>query len=167
MSISIKTENGIIKVANVGGSGGNADAVILTKEEYDALPDTKLTDNKQYFVKDWTQGGGSGSGITYSTSEVDTGKIWIDGKHIYTKVFVFDTIAKNDTLIDLGFTLDTLLNVTGEMDNGDYKFPVNTVWVSTTNIYCLIISNNKTQFIARTPLACSCKIIIEYTKVDE
>lgn len=106
----------------------------------------------------------SSGGITYSTEEVDTGKIWIDGKHIYTKVFVFNTPRAADTTIDFGFTLDTLINVTGEMDNGSNKFPVNTVWVSTSNIYCLIIDASKTKFLARTPLASSCKIVFEYTK---
>lgn len=35
-----------------GGGGGNADIVELTQAEYDALPDTKLTDGKVYFIKD-------------------------------------------------------------------------------------------------------------------
>lgn len=37
---------------NLGGGGGNANIVELTQAEYDALPDTKLTDGKVYFIKD-------------------------------------------------------------------------------------------------------------------
>lgn len=37
---------------NMGGGGGNANIVELTQAEYDALPDTKLTDGKVYFIKD-------------------------------------------------------------------------------------------------------------------
>lgn len=90
MSISIKTESGIIKVANVGGGGkGNADAVILSKEEYDALPDTKLTDNKQYFVKDWSQSGGSGDcSYEISFEEFKTNKTYF-GKDVYVKAYPF------------------------------------------------------------------------------
>lgn len=47
----------------VSGGGGNADKVELTKAEYDALPDTKLTDGKMYFIKDWNEGGSIPSGI--------------------------------------------------------------------------------------------------------
>lgn len=39
--------------------GGSSDDVELTQAEYDALPDTKLTDNKNYFIKDGKGGGGS------------------------------------------------------------------------------------------------------------
>ena len=50
--------------ASDGTGGGGSDASVeLTQAEYDALPDTKLTDNKNYFIKD---GKGSGSGSGYS-----------------------------------------------------------------------------------------------------
>ena len=56
MSVSIKTENGIIKVGDVGGGGGSdVEVVELTKAEYDALPSSKESDGKLYFVKDWEQ----------------------------------------------------------------------------------------------------------------
>lgn len=42
--------NGII----YAGGGGNTNAVCLTQEEYDALPDSKLTDGKIYFIEDDT-----------------------------------------------------------------------------------------------------------------
>lgn len=42
--------NGIL----YGGGGGNTNAVYLTQAEYDALPDTKLTDGKVYFIEDAT-----------------------------------------------------------------------------------------------------------------
>lgn len=36
-----------------------SEKIELTKAEYDALPDTKLTDGKMYFIKDWNEGGSS------------------------------------------------------------------------------------------------------------
>lgn len=55
-TIAITSENGT-------EGGGSSDDVELTQAEYDALPDTKLTDNKNYFIKDG-KGGGSGSGYS-------------------------------------------------------------------------------------------------------
>lgn len=37
---------------NLGGGGGSANIVELTQAEYDALPDTKLTDDTMYLIKD-------------------------------------------------------------------------------------------------------------------
>lgn len=67
----------------VSGGGGNADKVELTKAEYDALPDTKLTDGKMYFITDWNEGG---SGMHYVLGEVKTDNVWIDGKPIYRNI---------------------------------------------------------------------------------
>lgn len=43
--------NGIL-YAGGGGGSGNANVEYVTQEEYDALPDTKLTDNVLYFITD-------------------------------------------------------------------------------------------------------------------
>lgn len=43
--------NGLI-YAGGGGGSGNANVEYVTQEEYDALPDTKLTDNVLYFITD-------------------------------------------------------------------------------------------------------------------
>lgn len=44
--------------------------------------------------------GSSGGGINYSTSEQDTGLLWIDGKHIYQKTIVWNgAIGKNQSAI--------------------------------------------------------------------
>ena len=65
----------------------------------------------------------SGSGDPgYSTSEIDTGKVWIDGKKIYRKVLTSTTPAtgnetypsntENDTIY-IGSTCNTILNISG------------------------------------------------------
>lgn len=41
---------------NLGG-GGSADIVHLTQAEYDALPDSKLTDGKVYMIEDASPAG--------------------------------------------------------------------------------------------------------------
>lgn len=40
------------KIDNASGGGGSADIVHLTQAEYDALPDSKLTDDKVYMIED-------------------------------------------------------------------------------------------------------------------
>lgn len=37
---------------NMGGGGGSSDIVHLTQAEYDALPSSKLTDDKVYLIED-------------------------------------------------------------------------------------------------------------------
>lgn len=79
------------ETTEVYAPSGNADAVILSKEEYDALPDTKLTDNKQYYVRDWSQGGGSGDySYEISFEEFKTNKTYF-GKDVYVRAYPFTT----------------------------------------------------------------------------
>lgn len=135
-----------------GGGGGNVDDVNVngvsvvdsnrvaqiksykevTQSEYDALPQSKLTDGVLYCIKDagggdgassleelddvnistpingqvlsydstndkWintTPSGGGGS-WNYSTTKVDTGQKWIDGRTIYCKVYTWQTQKTN------------------------------------------------------------------------
>lgn len=63
------------------GGGSGSDVVELTKAEYDALPDSKLTDGKQYFIKDYSE---SGSGSDYSEEEICVGTYM--GKKRYVKI---------------------------------------------------------------------------------
>ena len=51
-------ENGVISAVG----GGGTEAIVLTQAEYNALPDTKLTDGKIYAIKDGKGGGGGGGG---------------------------------------------------------------------------------------------------------
>lgn len=51
--------------------GGSSDDVELTQAEYDALPDTKLTDNKNYFITDGKGGSGSGYSETLLFENTD------------------------------------------------------------------------------------------------
>lgn len=97
---------------------GGADAVILTKEEYDALPDTKLTDNKQYFVKDWSQSGGSGgSGEIFNTDDTDIIIGSVGGKPLYRRYVHFSkandgvitTLPENSVLVrQSGYAIDSI-----------------------------------------------------------
>lgn len=108
-NITIDEETNVISASGGGGGGGTdvvanptlmgnesglyglevegtkykvADMEILTKDEYDALPDSKLTDNKMYYVKDWNKAGTDAN--VYSYDEKIVGD-WF-GKPLYRKV---------------------------------------------------------------------------------
>lgn len=61
---------------------------------------------------DYSNGGGSGANIDYSTEEQYTGKKWIDGKKIYQKSYSREgAISTSGTVIDTIDDLYELINV--------------------------------------------------------
>lgn len=67
MSIKYKKDGAFIDIPTGGGS---ANIIELTQAEYDALPESKNTDDTMYLIKDaGGEGGGSGDGITEITQE--------------------------------------------------------------------------------------------------
>lgn len=79
------------RVTALEEAGGNTEKVELTKAEYDALPDSKLTDGKLYFINDWSQGGNA---IIYDDNEHIIGS-WFD-KPLYSRV-ISGAITSNST----------------------------------------------------------------------
>jgi len=60
----------------------------------------------------------------YSTSAVDTGIKWTDGKTIYRKVLTFTTTVSQYTLSTGVSAIDTLVSVRGMLKSGSNIFPV-------------------------------------------
>lgn len=94
-TISITSENG------TEGAGEYDSSVELTQKEYDALPDTKLTDNKNYFIKDGKGGGGSGSGYSETllfnnTDKVTSGTITLSDSILNYKQIMFEVTNTNE-----------------------------------------------------------------------
>ena len=92
----------------------------LTQEEYDALTKAQKNNGTVYFITDGTimfngaqYGGSSGSGFEYKNREsVDTGNVWIDGRHIKVFCFSYSGQSGNNnsvSLTDFGFN-DTINN---------------------------------------------------------
>lgn len=71
----------------------------LTEEQYkNAKANNELNENELYLTTDDNvSGDSSDNSFTYSTDEVFTGKYWIDGKKIYSKVFYTEQIPKLGT----------------------------------------------------------------------
>lgn len=107
--------------------------------------------------------------LVYSQEETDTGKIWIDGKKIYRKIFLFGNIAKN-TISDKSITdlnIDTKITMTGGVVfTTDAWHPLNysDEQKAELNVYCGI---NDSALYLKTGNGREIKsaiVILEYTK---
>ena len=76
-----------------------------TKADWDLL---SVAEKTKYGATAFTDDEG-GSFDTYSTSEVKTNKVWIDGKPIYRKVYPI-TITEPVSVTEIIITLDTTIN---------------------------------------------------------
>lgn len=131
------------------GGGGNADIVHLTQAQYDALPSSKLTDNKLYMITDGSSGGG---GINYSTSEQDTGLTWIDGSEIYQKSYS-GTASSSSNTIEASFTNKKIIEANGYITKSNGMgisiggLSNSTTWafgvhIDNSNNLCVIVDND-------------------------
>ena len=95
--------------------------------------------------------------INFSTNEVDTGKKWIDGKPIFTKVINY-TGALSNTAVTLASNIDYIDNITNAVciaDNVSEGFSPIVVWLDNTDLKGRSESNYSSQLLY---------IVIEYTK---
>lgn len=94
MSVRVKTDEGW-KI--VSGSSGGSKGIVITKAEYDALPDSKLTDGVDYYIEDWTESGGGGgsSSLDYETEQLATGITII--RYGKLRILIFNISVSNVT----------------------------------------------------------------------
>lgn len=129
-------------------------------------------DGNVYQLKDSTARAGLaqiGAQNVYSTTEVETGKKWIDGKLIYRKVFTLSlTITADDVTVIIPIsslpTIETMVHMEGfqQVTTGGYV-PMNSFLERLT--YSKTEARNGIAFetkIARNNVPVT--IIIEYTK---
>ena len=111
------------KWINGEGGGGNVDDVTVngvsvldtnkiaqiksykevTQAEYDALPDTKLSDDILYCITDQATADTTVAPIIYSEDEREVG-VWVDGKPLYEKTFVLtSSLTISTDWINTGF----------------------------------------------------------------
>lgn len=107
--------------------------------------------------------------LVYSQNEIDTGKIWIDGKKIYRKVILLPAIAKNtEHRIDLSsLTASNYIQLYGFVKTGNnYFIPLLNSDEKTVTLNTFIgITNNALRLIngAEREIL-SGFAILEYTK---
>ena len=120
-------------------------------------------------VKCFVEGGIPSSGITYSTSEVKTNDVWIDGKPIYRKVIDFGALPNTATKsVNHGISgMGTLVrsNAVAHYTAGGSRIPVpNTFFagqvmgIEVTNTAVRIWADFAGSYLN------ACKVILEYTK---
>ena len=109
------------------------------------------------------------SDADYSTSEVETGRLWIDGKPIYRKVFQLTTTATSTTLDVSACGIDTV--VTSEIkvisSAGSHDISLAPYWIAATDYLNYYMSGNKQNIYIRSGTSYAfgnCTIILEYTK---
>lgn len=159
--VTIDGETTDVFVPNGGGTG--ADFIELTKAEYDALPDTKMTDGIPRLITDYSESGGVGVTNSYSTTEQIIGK-WIDGRYVCRKVFnnlgIVDISYNSWTqLPSLNYLVNNasiFLNAFGFSDTGTF-FPF-MIGISDGNVIAQTERNGGTIRIS------SGIIVVEYVK---
>lgn len=107
--------------------------------------------------------------LVYSQNEIDTGKIWIDGKKIYRKVILLPVIAKGATYeYDLtSFTPSVYIQLYGFVQdfqnqylpllNSDTDNATFNIFLRIKNNKLLVVTGEEKQII-------SGHVILEYTK---
>lgn len=122
----------------------------------------------------------------YSTSEVNTGQKWIDGKPIYRKVIPFTSmnfskLTVNVQIIDSSITKQnaTLIKYSGQLSQDSLPwnrvsnvtisgtsilYPLQSIWMDLNNNGVRILANFTTDTYASDYSAKSGFVIIEYTK---
>lgn len=95
----------MFKGVDYSSAGGGSQPIEITKEEYDALGDEKLTDNKLYFIKDYAEsyamnGKGMVSKVLWSGSASATGnQITLNNSYKdYDLIYIHSTVT-DDTQV--------------------------------------------------------------------
>ena len=107
--------------------------------------------------------------LVYSQNEIDTGKIWIDGKKIYRKVINCGAI-QNGTLNEIPtniVNMETVVKITAMATSTQYKLTTQMpytsvggkkkiIYIQSNNIYIYIDTVEETYD--------KCFVVLEYTK---
>ena len=74
--------------------GGGIDVIEVTQAQYNALPESKLSDDILYVISDSVNGSDGYPPLIYSTEEREVG-VWTDGKPLYQKTVYFGQLTNN------------------------------------------------------------------------
>lgn len=108
----------------------------------------------------------------YSTEEVKTNKVWIDGKTIYRKVSeIGDLGADVEHKIDMNINnLDTIVNINGfsSISNNGFSVPINFYnYGEARGYYCFYDKEQNSLMFKSSWGATGLYVIIEYTKTTD
>ena len=108
----------------------------------------------------------------YSTEEVKTNKIWIDGRPIYRKVSeIGDLGADVEHKIDININnLDTIVNINGfsSIPNNNFSVPINFYnYADVGGLYCFYDKNLNKLLCKSSWGMTGLYFILEYTKTTD
>lgn len=86
--------------------GGGIDVIEVTQAQYNALPESKLSDDILYVISDSVNGSDGYPPLIYSTEEREVG-VWIDGKPIYQKTVLCTANITYNTWVNTGVVVDS------------------------------------------------------------
>ena len=143
----------------------SAGAPTAAQVSYDNTTSGLTADDVQEAIDELAAGGIGG--ITYSTSEVDTGDIWLDNKHIYRRVITATNLTSGaDTNIDSTFTLsdvDTVVKMYG-VAKTDVDIPISGISVDGSKFCRVTLESNGVHANVGTAAVTDLNVILEYTK---
>ena len=101
----------------------------------------------------------------YSTNEVKTNKVWIDGKPIYRKVLTGSIGTGSDNRIDVsGLSISATVNISGGINTGTTFIPFG---YGTSESDYVNIYQSVNQLVIQTAFAGTYYITLEYTKTTD
>lgn len=107
-------------------------------------------------------------GDRYSTDEVDTGKVWIDGKKIYRKVITQNSPSTDGSFAIAGTeTIGTIILLDGFINNSGWNTRINSYQSNTSSIFLNWNPNTKGWYFTTADNSYHNKLmtlILEYTK---
>ena len=104
----------------------------------------------------------------YSTDEVKTNKIWIDGKPIYRKCYN-GTVAGSQTVLENSNDIDTLISVGGSVYKANWGcFNIGSYSTNEAygGIFINLVNNSKVLYAPSQSAGSTFVAILEYTKTS-
>lgn len=150
------------------------EVVHLTQAQYDALPNTKLTDGKVYCITDIPAFGDNlVFPVCYSTEEREIG-CWTDGKPLYQKTINFGALPNNTSksvahnISNLGYIVNTQCVAENPTSHIYLPIPFSHRSAIGNQIQLEVSSTDVSIYTAldRTPFS-NCYITLQYTKTTD
>lgn len=144
----------------------------VTSEEYESLSDTEKMADVEYIITDDNEesGGSPGSGTSqevYSTEETRIGT-WIDGKPIYRRVFVFNSLLGSGGEIATIPNVETVVSIKGTANIAGQVTDLSYFNSSASSVTLAYTIGNKFMVYFGTSTTLQSMIaIIEYTKTTD
>lgn len=138
----------------------NNGANLVKMSAYDTLPVGTEVDYIGDTVPDgWTQVS------DYSTTEIDTGKLWIDGKPIYRKCYQKTKSSAGELLIDNISSLDVIIHFQTYLKRTDNYKSINNFYSGSSDMATSYVStSNNINYVS--PYTGTLYVVIEYTKTS-